>query len=278
MTTRIQVFQERFKTLREHTVQGLGKWHITVMAVLSILSALHSVRDQQVFSGENQAALYECQHHQELFGALNFYCSYLMCDLFVHIVRELTTKHTSWFKDLLERVAQYESDLTEFKKNVTLKSFSGVKLNMVESDPPPGFRKVVVQFEWPETATIECIETFKQCYAQHYGLHTCVILVNWIGTNSFVLFIPTAVVKLVKKNRALNVYKEFSITRVDCDGSCVLQAPLHQEVCLCILWTSYLSHSMTLYSVGHPLLCNMAVSGLSFSGATIGGFLLSSDS
>ena len=129
MTTRIQVFQERFKTLREHTVQGLGKCHITVMAVLSILSTLHSVRDQQVFSGENQAALYECQHHQELFGALNFYCSYLMCDLFVHIVRELTTKHTSWFKDLLERVAQYESDLTEFKKNVTLKSFSGVKLN-----------------------------------------------------------------------------------------------------------------------------------------------------
>ena len=229
----IDGFHQRFNSIKELTIRGLQKCYVTVLTVVYILTNIRTVKEH-MFLKENHKALRQCEDHLELFGSLNFYWSYLACDLLDHLIRELAKKH-KFFSTVAGEMALYKKDLLEFRKRTTLELFCKAEPN-TEEDPPPGFRKLVVKFDWPETATLEDVEKFRRQYASSYNLQTCAMMLNSIGTGSFTVtwFVPASVVEILRKKRALAVFKEFNVTRLEIHTStqvCVYQTP-PRKVCV----------------------------------------------
>ena len=233
----IKQLHERFNAMKDLTIQGLQKCCVAVMTVVYILTNIRSQTDR-VFLKENHKVLRQCEDHLELFGSLNFYWNYLAPDLLDHLIRELAKKH-DWFQTVAGEIAVYNKDLEEFKKGTTLMLFVEADPCTLNEDPPPGFRMMVVKFDWPDTATLEDVEKFRRRYASSYNLQTCAVMLNSIRTGSFTVtcFIPVSVVETLRKKRALAVFKEFSVTRVEIHTLtqiCVYQTTPPRTVSSCI--------------------------------------------
>ena len=132
----------------------------------------------------------------------------------------------------------YQKDLEDFRKHTKLMLFVEADPRTLDKDPPPGFRKMVGKFDWPETATLEDVEKFRRRYASSYDLQTCAMMLNSIRTGSFTVtwFIPVSVVEMLRKKRALTVFKEFSVTRLEIHTStqiCVYQTTPPRTVSSC---------------------------------------------
>ena len=227
METEIESLHERFNALKDLAIKGLQKIGVAVLTVVYILTNIRTQK-HQIFLKENHKALRQCEDHLELFGSLNFYWNYLAPDLLDHLIGELTKKHED-FNTTASEMTAYKKDLEEFKKRTTLVLFCEADPRSLDEDPPPGFRKMVVKFEWSRTATLEDVEKFRRRYASCYDLQTCcAMMLNSIGTGSFTVTwsVPVSVVEMLREKRALAVFKEFSVTRLDIHTStliCVYQ-------------------------------------------------------
>ena len=233
METEIKGLHERFNTLKYLAIKGLQKIGVAVQMVVYILTNIRTHGDR-LFLKENHKALRQCEDHLELFGSLNFYWNYLAPDLLDHLIGELTKKHED-FNTTASEMTAYKKDLEEFKKRTTLVLFCEADPRPLDEDPPPGFRKMVVKFDWPRTATLEDVEKFRRRYASSYDLQTCAMMLNNIGTGCFTAtwFVPVSVVEMLRKKRALSIFKEFSVTRLDIHTStqiCVYQIPPQRPV------------------------------------------------
>ena len=124
-----------------------------------------------MFLKENHKALRQCEDHLELFGSLNFYWNYLAYDLLDHLIGELVKKH-NFFETVSAEMVMYKKELQEFRKRTPLDLFCQTGTFSLDDDPPPGFRKMVVKFDWPQTATLEDVETFRRRYTISYDLQT----------------------------------------------------------------------------------------------------------
>ena len=231
--TEIKGLHERFNALKDLAIQGLQKIGVAVLTVVYILTNIRT-HEHRLFLKENHKALRQCEDHLELFGTLNFYWNYLAPDLLDHLIGELTKKHED-FNMTASEMTTYKKDLEEFKKRTTLVLFCEADPQTLDEDPPPGFRKMVVKFDWPRTATLEGVEKFRRRYANSYDLQTCAMMLNSIVTGSFTVtwFVPVSVVEMLRKKRALAVFKEFSVTRLDIHTStqiCVYQIPPQRPV------------------------------------------------
>ena len=120
------------------------------------------------------------------------------------------------FKAIGGEMEMYTNDLQKFRQHTTLELFCQTNTTSTECDPPPGFRKMVVKHNWPNTVTLEDVEKFRQRYAQAYNLRKCAMMLNSIWTGSFVVvwFVPATVINILRNKRALNVYKEFQVSRL----------------------------------------------------------------
>ena len=224
--TKIKRLHERFNAMKDLTIKGLHKCRVAVLTVVYILTNIRSQADL-VFLKENHKALRQCEDHLELFGSLNFYWNYLAYDLLDHLITELAKTH-DWFQTTVAReMATYKKDLKEFRKSTTLELFVEADPRTLDEDPPPGFRKMVIRFDWPPTKTLEDVENFRRRYASSYNLQTCALMLNSIGTGSFIVtwFVPVSVVEILKKKRAPTVFNEFNVTRLEIDGHCVYEVP-----------------------------------------------------
>ena len=208
--------QQRFNSIKELTIGALDKCCVAVVTVVYILTNIPTMQEHRVFLKENHKALRQCEDHLELFGSLNFYWNFLSCDLLDHLITELAKKHKT-FHPITTEMELYKRDLHEFRKHTTLDLFCLAEPRPLEEDPPPGFSKIVVKFDWPPTRTLEDVEIFRRRYAQSYNLQTCAMMLNSIKTGSFTVtwFVPVSVVELLREKRALAVFKEFSVTRLE---------------------------------------------------------------
>ena len=234
MEAEIKCLHRRFNSLKELTIHGLEKCRVAVMTVVYTLTTILTVQEHKGFLEEKQKSLSESSNHWELFGKLNLYWTYLSYGLLEHLVEELALKH-NWFQTVAGEMAVYKKDLEEFRKRTILVLFCEADPRPLDEDPPPGFRKMVVKFDWPRTATLEDVEKFRRRYASSYDLQTCAMMLNSIGTGSFTVtwFVPVSVVEMLRKKRALAVFKEFSVTRLDIHTStqiCVYQIPPQRPV------------------------------------------------
>ena len=216
------------------------------MSVVYILTSLDAgdMDEHEVFLRDNIQKLSQCPNHWMLFGELNYYWNYLSYHLLDHLIEEVSrtyhllteeenVEHPQSLTDVKRQMNLYKTDLKEFRKRTPLKLFCQVERVNVQ-DPPPGFRKMVIEFDWPDTTTLEDVEIFRKQYVRHYNLRECALMLNSIGIGTFIVtwFVPSSVVGLLKK-RAPNVFKEFNIIRVEFPGGdrhCVYEAPVQKNV------------------------------------------------
>ena len=202
---------------------------MTVIFLLTSISA-DSIDEHKVFLEEKHKTLYECKNHMELFACLNLYWNYLAYDLLDQLIDELREKEKA-FDAVRKEMDLYKEDIEQFRVRTPLKVFCQAQRRK-EDDPPPGFREIVAKHNWPDTVMLEDVEKFRQRYMFTYNLRKCALMLNSIGTGSFVVvwFVPVSIVKALKKKRALKVFKEFEVSRLEIAGSCVYQAPIHRQV------------------------------------------------
>ena len=207
--------------MKELTIQGLKKCFVAVTTVVFILTNIRT-HEHRIYLKENHKALRQCEDHLELFGSLNFYWNYLAPDLLDHLITDLTKQHEC-FQTVAGEMVVYNKDLQEFRKNTTLALFCEVEPMTLDEDPPPGFRKMVVKFDWPPTKTIEDVEKFRRKFASSYDIQTCAMMLNRIETGLFIVtwFIPVSVVEVLQKKTALTLtnFEEFSVTSLELHSS-----------------------------------------------------------
>ena len=230
----VKDFRRRFNSLKKMTICCLEKCKFTVMTVLFTLTSIPAVKEHKVFLKEEHKALSQSESHMEMFSLLNLYWNYLSYHLLDQLIEALNLEESA-FDPITAEIAVYKSDIHEFMKQTTLQVYCQVEPPTLDDDPPPGFRKMVVKFEWPPTATLEDVEKFRQRYARCYDLQTCAMMLNSIGTGSFTAtwFLPTSVVKMLVNDKALTVFKEFSVTEVVLHTSTeIFVYPTHEKVSL----------------------------------------------
>ena len=230
----IKGFRRRFKSLKQSVIQCLERCRIAVMTVVYMLTEIRAIDQHKVFLEERHKSLRQCEDHWELFGMLNFYWNYLSPDLLDQLLEELILEESS-FEAIGQEMEKYKTDLQKFRQRTTLKLFCQADTS-TECDPPPEFRKIVVKHEWSKTVTLEDVEKFRHRYAQAYNLQNCAMMLNQIGTGSFTVtwFVPVTVIDILRKKRAVKVYKEFKVSRleiyVQSTAVCVYQTPVQQQV------------------------------------------------
>ena len=230
----IEGFRKRFKALKQSVIQCLERCCIAVMTVVYMLTEIRAVDQHKVFLEEKHKSLRQCEDHLELFCLLNLYWNYLSPDLLDQLLEELIQKESS-FETIVNEMEKYKTDLQKFRQQTTLKLFCQADTS-TECDPPPEFRKIVVKHDWPDTVTLEDVEEFRRRYSQTYNLRKCAMMLHSIGTGSFTVtwFVPVTVIDVLRKKRAVKVYKEFEVSRLEIyiqtTAVCVYQTPVQRQV------------------------------------------------
>ena len=229
-------FCRRFNAIKIATINCLEKCEIAVTMVAFLLTSIRSVDEHTVFLREYNKDFNACNNHWELFGLLNLYWSYLAYDLLDQLIESLALEN-SLFESVGRDMAVYKNDLQQFRKHTTLELFCQAEPSRLDDDPPPGFRKVVVQHNWPNSVMLEDVEKFRKSYQNAYDLKKCAMIVKSIKKGSFTVtwFIPVTVIDTLTKTRALDIIKEFNVTRLEIDGRCIYQAPVPQQVSFFII-------------------------------------------
>ena len=239
-------FGGRFNTIKVATIKCLIACQITVASMVFWLTSIRALDKHKVFLEENLEVLGQCTSHWLLFGKLNFYWNYLACDLLYQLVEVLTMQYEA-FRTISQDMAAYKRDLEGFRRTTSLKMFCEAQILPFLSQEalPPGFREMVVRFNWSETVTLEEIERFRIRYCQVYRLEQCAMMVNRIRPGSFVVtwFIPVSVVKAVcqQGESARDLFVKFHVTRLEIAGRCIYQSsevpkrkpPAERKVSLC---------------------------------------------
>ena len=245
MKGQIKELHERFNAMKDLTIQGLKKCLVAVGTVVYILTNIRTY-EHRVYLEKKHKPLLECKDHLELFGSLNFYWNYLAPDLLDHLITDLA-KQYKCFQTVAGEMVVYNKDLQEFRKNTTLALFCEAEPVTLDEDPPPGFRRMVVKFDWPPTKTIEDVEKFRRRYASNHDIQTCAMMLNSIETGSFTVtwFIPMSVVEVLQKKTALTltVFEEFSVTSLE----------IHTSSQIWFYQTNPVSIYLRLYLVYHLL-------------------------
>ena len=197
-----------------------------------LLTSIKAVDEHQLFLEEKQKKLRKCEDHWELFGHLNLYWNYLAFDLLEQFIEVLNLEETE-FDLVASEMTHYKRDMEDFRKTTTLQLFCQAEFPNLEANTPEGFRTVVVNFDWPKDVTLQTVEEFRQRYAQAYNLQKCAMMVYSVGIGSFIVcwFLPDIAVDVLLKTRApVDIFKEFSVSRIDIDGNCFFKTPVQRRV------------------------------------------------
>ena len=184
------------------------------------------------FIEEKLGELWRSQDHCHIFLHLNLYWNYLSYDLLDKLLDELLGENSD-FKTIKEEMERYKIDLQGFRESTTLVLFcKGVPQSYC--DPPPGFKKVLTKHQWPETITLEDVETFRKRFLCTLKLQDCAMMIHGIETGSFkITWFAALSHSILKENEEMKkVFREFKVISIYIDGQCVYQqyVQLSQQV------------------------------------------------
>lgn len=163
----IKSFRRRFNSIKDSTIKCLEKCKISVMMVVFMLTSIEDIDQHKTFLEGKVRTFHRCHNNWELFGVLNFYWSY---DLLDQLIETLVLQNRS-FESLHGEMAEYKHNMQTFRKRTTFELFCQAQPSPLDNDdPPPDFRRMVVQFNWPDTVTLEDVEKFRKCFARKYDL------------------------------------------------------------------------------------------------------------
>ena len=176
----IEELKMTFRALKENTREGLEKQRVPVERVADSLTSLSPDDDDchKMFTKSHVSDLFQAPDIADQFGTMNFHWNYLDPSLLDHLVSDFN------LEEVKGEMETYKSDLGQFRKKTPLTLFCLVHRKR-DIDPPPQFRKVVAEFDWPENTTLEDVEQFRQKYANHYSLHHCAMMLAKVRPGSF---------------------------------------------------------------------------------------------
>ena len=175
----ISDLNKRFDSLKNSVKQCLMKLRVSVKRVVDVLTSLQPHEDNyhhnKMFLKSHVRVLYQAADIPELFGTMNFHWNYLNPSLLDHLVHRLALEEPK------QQMEVYKSDLQQFRMKTPLTLFCQT-LKRKKVKPPPEFREMVAEFDWPENVTLEDVEQFRQEYASHYNLQQCAMMTNKVLT------------------------------------------------------------------------------------------------
>ena len=223
---KIQELEDRFKALKISTWECLESHNVSMKAVMKCVADLPAddLPEHKVFMESALHVLFQAEDHIELFGSMNFYWNYLSYHLLVYLANEFSLEEVN------AQVEEYKKDLQLFMQETPANVFSQTQTKKFE--PPPGFRKLVVQHEWPENVTLMAVEEFRQQFARQYNLHNCALIFATIQKGSFtvVWFISECVAQRVDANVGEELTSQCNITRLETTGVSVFLNEESQKV------------------------------------------------
>ena len=233
---KIKEFESRFNDLKNASRECLEKQGVAVQRVADALTTLKAdyVDEHKQFLESRLSALYQAADHSELFGTMNFHWDYLAYHLLDHLIREFK------LEEVKGKMETYKADLQLFREKTLLKLFC-LSHKRRHIKPPPGFREVVAEFEWPADVTLEVVEQFRQEYAYHYSLRECAMMLAKVLPGSFIItwFIPVSIVEKLKGKVPRAILKRNSTTKLMIAGECVyhkLKRQVHTYMYYNVLW------------------------------------------
>ena len=227
---KVEKFRQRFNGITVAVVDCLILCQIAVAKMPMILTQIKALDEHRKYLKENLKVFAKCETHPELLANLNLYWNYLAYDLLYQLIEVLTTQtgFSTRFKPIRGDIAAYKKDLGEFRKCTFLKVFCEVQLEPLsgKNDPPPGFKAMVVQFNWAKDVTLEEVERFRRRYAGAYNLEECAMMVNSIRPGSFTVTWFVAV-STIRRLTGMNVelFAEFNVITLVIDGTCTYVSP-----------------------------------------------------
>ena len=230
----VKGFHRRFNSMKLATIQCLETCRITIATVVFLLTS--ALSENKAFLDQKHKELHESKNHLELFEVLNLYWNYLSFGLLDGLIDGLSDEKSSDFGDIKKLMNQYKEDIQKFRENTKLVLFCQLDYSMLAvnqlqpCNPPPGFQKMVVEHQWPETVTLKDVEEFRKAFLLCFGLSECAIMVHRIRRKCFEItwfgVIPESVGQLLRKsNGKIKVLKDFNVILVEIDGECVYQSP-----------------------------------------------------
>ena len=214
----IKQFEKKFNVLKNSTRECLEKHRVPVKRVADALTSLPAddVDEHKQFLVTHLSALYQASNHSELFGTMNFHWNYQNPQLLDHLIREFD------LEEVKSEMKKYKKDLQEFRRKTPLKLFCESQKKQ-HINPPPDFREVVAECDWPDDVTLEVVEEFRQEYADHYSLCECAMMLNKVLPGSFIVtwFIPGSIVEKLKEKVPKSILKKYSVTKLEIAGKSV---------------------------------------------------------
>ena len=211
-------FHQRFRFIRKSTIVCLEKCQVAVMTAVTVLSSIFGFDVRKAVLDKHHKDLGEVESKSELFGYLNLYWNYLEYKPFSVLIRKLALKFTK----VSEEMAEYVEDVENFREGTPLALFCQA-VPYMERDPPPGLQTLVTEHQWPETATLDDVEGFKESYLDVFWLPECAMMMDGIRRGSFEVtwfaLLPATVVEQLKGiNGRIRLFSNFKVTSVKIDG------------------------------------------------------------
>jgi hypothetical protein len=220
MQQNIASLRNKFDVLKNHIRQCLEMRRIPVERVADALTTLSADHEEQqrLFLESHVSALFRAGTHCEQFGTMNFHWNYLNTPVMENLAQKFD------LEEVKVEMETYKSELRQFRRAAPLALFAQAHMRR-HVDPPPHFRRFVIEFDWPENVTLQNVEEFRQIYASHYNLHECAMMLAHVRPGSFIItwFIPESVVKKLLTKVPRVILKENSATKLDISGTCVYQ-------------------------------------------------------
>ena len=224
----VNEFRRRFNNIAEATILCLITCDIAVATMPFFLTQITTLDDHKLFLDKKIDEFGKCETHWVLFGKLNLYWNYLAYDLLYQLIKVLYNRHKQ-FKRAHKDVIAYKKDIKHFMKCISLKLFCAIerKSLSLEGGPPAGFTELVLEFSWPNTVTLEAVETFRQRYARQYRLNECAMIVKSIKPGSFKVtwFVPISIIDILIQRMDIihDLLKELNVMRLIINGNCIYQ-------------------------------------------------------
>ena len=161
----------------------------------------------------------------ELFGTMNCHWNYLNPPPLDDLAKKFELEEPK------QQMEVYKSDLQQFRMKTPLTLFCHTQKRK-RMKPPGKFQKMVAEFDWPENVTLEDVEQFRQEYASHYNLRECAMMLFKVLHGSFIItrFIPQSVVEKLKTKVPREIFRKYSVTRLEIAGVCVYHSYKPLEV------------------------------------------------
>ena len=173
----IDTSKKQFISLRNNIRECLERQKVLVSSVADVLTSL-SPDDEvrhKMFVMCHVKGLYEASSIFELFGVMNCHWNYLDPSLLELLVKEFD------LVEIKDQIEAYKSELMQFRMRTPLALFCQTQKRRRQR-PDEDFKKMVVEFDWPENVTLEDVEQFRQEYNSEYGLHECAMMLVQIMT------------------------------------------------------------------------------------------------